>query len=171
MEATLNVNASVTEAYFLVPNDPAITDSVTQARVTQTIGGNIAAGYQFPFLGISGIKISGNGKAAVVLKDVPGTRSYGDYYFFDYDTEGGTFDESLNLGLGKGQSDLTFQRPGVAVYEAQTFLLQIYDPGEAGWVSLLPDTIDLSKTVVNSSNFSVTTGVLTVDFDFFCWVQ
>ena len=43
MEATLNVNASVTEAYFLVPNDPAITDSVTQARVTQTIGGNIAA--------------------------------------------------------------------------------------------------------------------------------
>ena len=86
MEATLNVNSSVTEAYFLVPNDAAITDSVTQARITQTIGGNIAAGYQFPFLGISGIKISGNGKAAVVLKDVPGTPNYGDYYFFDYNT-------------------------------------------------------------------------------------
>jgi hypothetical protein len=171
MEATLNVNASVTEAYFLVPNDPAITDAVTQARITQTIGGNIAAGYQFPFLGISGIKISGQGKAAVVLKDVPGTANYGDYYFFDYDTEGGTFDESLNLGLGRGQSDITFQRPGVAVYEAQTFRLEIYDPIGAEWTNLLPASIDLSKTVVNSSNFSVSTGVLTVDFDFFCWVQ
>jgi len=171
MEVNFNVNATVTDAYFLVPNDPAITDAVTQARVTQTIGGNIAAGYQFPFLGVSGIKISGNGKAAVVLKDVIGTPHYGDYYFFDYDTEGGAFDESLNLGLGKGQSDLTFQRPGVAVYEAQVFKLEIYDPGEAEWTSLLPNTIDLSKTVVNSSNFSVSTGVLTVDFDFFCWVQ
>lgn len=178
MEATLNVNSSVTEAYFLVPNDAAITDSVTQARITQTIGGNIAAGYQFPFLGISGIKISGQGKAAVVLKDLAGTPNFGDYYFFDYNTEGGNLDESLNLGLGKGQSDLTFQRPGVAVAEAQTFRLEIYDPTAGAWVSLFRDSVapyadivNLSNTVVNTSNFTVGTGLLTVDFDFYAWVQ
>ena len=182
MEAELNVQAQTTEAYFLVPNDAAIGNTITQAYIADTAtgqyGGRIAAGYQFPYLGISGIKISGKGKAAVILKDIVGTRSYGDYYFFDYDTEGGTKDESINLGLGRGQSDLTFQRPGVAVAESQTFKLEIYDPTAGAWVSLFRDNVapyadivNLSNTVVNTSNFTVGTGLLTVDFDFYAWVQ
>ena len=117
--------------------------------------GTITAGYQFPFLGISGIKITGKGKAAVILRDIPGTANYGDYYFFDYyggETVG--TDESINLGLSRGQSDLTFQRPGEAVAEAQSFRLEIFDGlTDNAWESLLPVTIDTSKSVVSTQTF------------------
>ena len=172
LEAEITVAATTTEAYFLVPYN-TINDGNPAYIQGPSGSGTITAGYQFPFLGISGIKITGKGKAAVILRDIPGTANYGDYYFFDYyggETVG--TDESINLGLSRGQSDLTFQRPGEAVAEAQSFRLEIFDGlTDNAWESLLPNTIDTSKSVVSTSNFSVSTGLLTVDFDFYCWVQ
>lgn len=172
LEAEITVAATTTEAYFLVPYGEI--DNGSPAYIQGPSGsGTIAAGYQFPFLGISGIKITGKGKAAVILRDIPGTPHYGDYYFFDYSGgESVGTDESVNLGLSRGQSDLTFQRPGETVAEAQSFRLEIYDGlVDNVWKSLLPNTVDTSKSVVSTSNFSVSTGLLTVDFDFYCWVQ
>jgi hypothetical protein len=37
------------------------------------------------------------------------------------------------------------------------------------WGSLIPG-IGLSKAIINATNFSVSTGILTVDFDFMCYV-
>ena len=54
------------------------------------------------------------------------------------------------------------------------FLLQIWDPtsGASGaWTNLLGTVLDLSASVVKSSNFVVTTGVLTADFEFTNWVK
>ena len=42
--------------------------------------------------------------------------------------------------------------------------------GGVGWSSLLPGTINLTKSIVNTSNFTLGTGLLTVDFGFLCYV-
>jgi len=153
MEASITVTGETTDAYFLIP-DGAAYDQVTYT----TVGGvSFKAGTQFPFLGITGIKISGKGKAAVLLADL---NNDGDYY----DT-----DEAININLATGANEITLQRPGVSVSEDANFVLQIYD-GVSTWYDLFP-LLDLSKSVVSSSNFNVTSGLLTVDFDFYCWVK
>jgi hypothetical protein len=170
MEASVTVEANTEEAYFLIPgksNDGH--DNLTPVLINgdgvltpdeTTVGGlNWKLGKQFPFLGISGIKISGKGKAAVVLRDI---NSDGDYL----DTN-----ESTNINLTSGSSDITFQKPGKVVYADANFQLEIANPATSNWIPLLPDTIDLTRSVVTTENFRVETGLLTVDFDFYCWVS
>ncbi|MBS1722304.1 MAG: hypothetical protein JSS66_04770 [Armatimonadetes bacterium] len=130
-------------------------------------------GTQFPFLGVSGVTVSGTGTAAVLLEDLTG-----DYDFDDYDQdyawqEG---DESLNLSYGQGAgSDITLQLPGQPVCVPSTFCVRIYNPNTSQWESLFYDgsseVVDLSKSVVKMSSFNVTTGLLTAQFEFFCWVK
>lgn len=122
-------------------------------------------GTQFPFLGVAGIQVKGSGSAAVLLEDIDDN---GDFI--------GT-NESINLSLEPGTTDMTLQDPGIVRTEAANFKIEIYDPRWAaeggsgiGWSSLLPD-LDLSKAVVHSSNFKLGTGIMTVDFNFSCWVK
>ena len=152
MEASIKVTGESQDLYFLIPNGAAY-DQVTPTTVS---GISFKAGTQFPFIGISGIKISGSGKAAVFLKDL---NADGDYY----DT-----DEHINVDLYSGADDMTLQRPGVSVYEPADFVLEIYNG--TTWENLMP-AVDLSRSVVHSSNFNVNSGLLTVDFDFTCWVK
>lgn len=152
MEASIKVTGETTDAYFLIPNGAAF-DQVTYTTVGDV---SFKAGTQFPFIGITGIKISGSGKAAVLLADL---NSDGDFY----DT-----DESINVNLATGANDMTLQRPGVSVSEDADFVLQIYDG--TNWNDLFP-SVDLSRSVVHSSNFAVSSGLLTVNFDFTCWVK
>jgi hypothetical protein len=152
MEASIKVTGETTDAYFLIPNGAAF-DQTTYTTVGDV---SFKAGTQFPFIGITGIKISGSGKAAVLLSDL---NSDGDFY----DT-----DESINVNLATGANDMTLQRPGVSVSEDADFVLQIYDG--TNWNDLFP-SVDLSRSVVHSSNFAVSSGLLTVNFDFTCWVK
>jgi hypothetical protein len=152
MEASIKVTGETTDAYFLIPNG-AVIDQTTYTTVGDV---SFKAGTQFPFIGITGIKISGSGKAAVLLSDL---NSDGDYF----DT-----DESVNINLATGANDMTLQRPGVSVSEDADFVLQIYDG--TNWNDLFP-SVDLTRSVVHSSNFAVSSGLLTVNFDFTCWVK
>jgi len=130
-------------------------------------------GTQFPFIGVNGINISGSGTAAVLLEDLTG-----DYDFDDYDQdyawqEG---DESMNLSYGENAgSDITLQMPGQSICVPSTFCLNIYNPDASRWESLFYDgsseVVNLSKSVVKASSFNVTTGLLTAEFEFECWVQ
>jgi hypothetical protein len=160
MEASVTVEANTEEAYFLIPGGVSIDGSGNLTPATSNVGGvTWKLGKQFPFLGINGIKISGKGKAAVVLRDI---NSDGDYL----DTN-----ESTNINLTSGSSDITFQKPGLVVSADANFQLEIADPANSDWIPLLPDTIDLTRSVVTTENFRVETGLLTVDFDFYCWVS
>ena len=171
----------------------AITNPLKSTSTTDAngnLGGNnpYNFGTQFPFIGVSGITVEGSGKAAVELTDAS---TPADYDFEDYNNSGAKF-EGVNVDLtpdggGDGNNyELTWQTPGVV----RTSALQAGDAAEAGfaleiwdatkatpqWVNLFQnsagtDVINLSKSVVKSSNFQVSTGVMTSDFEFQCWVK
>jgi hypothetical protein len=166
MDAQLQVQVQTAEHYFL-----GGTTDCDAGNDVQDLARNW--GTQFPFIGVSGVTISGSGTAAVLLDDLTG-----DYDFDDYDQtyawqEG---DESLNLSYGENAgSDITLQLPGQSVCVPSTFCLNIYNPDTTEWESLFWDgaqeVVDLSKSVVRSSSFNVSTGLLTAEFEFFCWVK
>lgn len=185
ISASLNVQANIDKQYFFIPGnwddyrgwgDPnkaadPITDSgvgSTNITITRSGGSGITfqPGTQFGFLGISSLQISGNGQAAVLMEDL---NSDGDFT----DT-----DESINLSLKPGTTDMTLQDPGIVRYENTNFKIEIFDPAwltaypaGLGWTSFLSPSIDTSKSIVNTSNFSLTPGLLTVNFDFKCWIK
>jgi hypothetical protein len=180
MSATITVQAQSTKANFFIPGDWGDyrgwgvyggTGSTQLTLVNEDLsartgtGVTFQPGTQFPFLGISSIQITGSGKAAVLLEDLNTDNDFTDV------------NESINLSLQTGTTDMTLQNPGFADTEAQNFVIEIYDPVWAagggagvGWSSLLPGTINLTKSIVNTSNFSLGTGLLTVDFGFLCYV-
>ena len=170
IEANIEVKSNVDTKYFLVPNATStnIMDETGQGElvtIPNTGGTQYSFGNQFPFIGITGVEISGGGKAAVLLQDL---NSDGDFTDFT----SGTSDESINLTYGVNEpssGDLTLQIPGGAVYESVAFSFEIYNPTTDAWVSLLP-SLNLTRSVINKSNFEITNGLLTVDFGFTCWV-
>lgn len=185
ISATLSVNANIDKQFFFIPGDwndfrgwgdptkvgDPITDSgigSTNITITRSGGSGITfqPGTQFGFLGVSSLQISGNGQAAVLMEDL---NTDGDFT----DT-----DESINLSLKPGTTDITLQDPGISRYENTTFRIEIFDPkwrdaypAGLGWTSFLSPKLDISKSIVNTSNFSLTPGLLTVSFDFKCWVK
>lgn len=185
ISASINVSATIDKQYFFIPGDwndyrgwgnpNLVADPITVPGVGSTnltierTGGSgitFQPGTQFGFLGISSLQISGNGQAAVLMEDL---NSDGDFT----DT-----DESINLSLKSGTSDMTLQDPGISRYENANFKIEIFDPAwlaaygpGLGWTSFLSPSIDVSKSVVTTSNFSLTPGLLTVNFDFKCWVK
>ena len=86
--------------------------------------------------------------------------------------------------LGSNYADeniagITTQAPGKTVLsstDATSFALEVAaDPAYTsstgtGWTNLLYSGIGLSKSIINATNFQVSTGILTVDFDFMCYV-
>jgi len=180
MSATITVQAQSTKANFFIPGDwgdyrgwgvyggtgsTQLTLKNEDLSARAGTGVTFQPGTQFPFLGISSIQITGSGKAAVLLEDLNADNDFEDT------------NEAINLSLKSGTTDMTLQNPGFADTEAQNFVIEIYDPVWAagggagvGWSSLLPGTINLTKSIVNTSNFSLGTGLLTVDFGFLCYV-
>ena len=180
MSATITVQAQSTKANFFIPGDwgdyrgwgvyggtgsTQLTLKNEDLSARTGTGVTFQPGTQFPFLGISSIQITGSGKAAVLLEDLNADNDFEDT------------NEAINLSLKSGTTDMTLQNPGFADTEAQNFVIEIYDPVWAagggagvGWSSLLPGTINLTKSIVNTSNFSLGTGLLTVDFGFLCYV-
>ena len=180
MSATITVQAQSTKANFFIPGDwgdyrgwgvyggtgsTQLTLKNEDLSARTGTGVTFQPGTQFPFLGISSIQITGSGKAAVLLEDLNTDNDFTDV------------NESINLSLQTGTTDMTLQNPGFADTEAQNFIIEIYDPvwaagggAGSGWSSLLPGTINLTKSIVNTSNFSLGTGLLTVDFGFLCYV-
>jgi hypothetical protein len=180
MSATITVQAQSTKANFFIPGDwgdyrgwgvyggtgsTQLTLKNEDLSARAGTGVTFQPGTQFPFLGISSIQITGSGKAAVLLEDLNTDNDFTDV------------NESINLSLQTGTTDMTLQNPGFADTEAQNFVIEIYDPVWAagggagvGWSSLLPGTINLTKSIVNTSNFTLGTGLLTVDFGFLCYV-
>jgi hypothetical protein len=150
---------------------------------------------QFPFIGVAGIKVSGGGTAAVELSQLNNTDN--SYDFNDYSTTNASW-ETINVDLTSDggptgtEYELTWQLPGEVRTAADQsgsagagFLIEIWTPAGSlgpgypasdGWVSLFKDSngtdvLDLSQSVVNSSNFKVVTGVMTSEFNFTCWVK
>ena len=180
MSATITVQAQSTKANFFIPGDwgdyrgwgvyggtgsTQLTLKNEDLSARAGTGVTFQPGTQFPFLGISSIQITGSGKAAVLLEDLNADNDFEDT------------NEAINLSLKSGTTDMTLQNPGFADTEAQNFVIEIYDPVWAagggagvGWSSLLPGTINLTKSIVNTSNFTLGTGLLTVDFGFLCYV-
>ena len=180
MSATITVAAQSTKANFFIPGDwgdyrgwgvyggtgsTQLTLKNEDLSARAGTGVTFQPGTQFPFLGISSIQITGSGKAAVLLEDLNADNDFEDT------------NEAINLSLKSGTTDMTLQNPGFADTEAQNFVIEIYDPVWAagggagvGWSSLLPGTINLTKSIVNTSNFTLGTGLLTVDFGFLCYV-
>ena len=173
ISANIKVEIGTDKQYFFMPGGwedargygPA-GSGVTFDTAYSGAGNSWYPGTQFPWIGVNSIKISGGGQAAVLLQNLnPGS----DNDFLDAG-------ESTNLSLEPGTTDMTLQRPGIAVSENNPFRLELWSPeykaaGGSGWTSLLPPSIDTRVSLVNSSNFSLTTGLLTVDFGFLCWVR
>lgn len=206
LSANISVSATVDKRYFFIPGDwgdfrgwgtktnttdvlPNVATGIGSTELHyftlpgQTgIGLTFQPGTQFPWLGISGVKIQGSGQAAVLLQNLnPGTNANF--------TDAG---ETINLSLEPGTTDMTLQDPGIARTEAADFRIEIYDPlwhqdqlnsplifdqtwanshGGLGWTSFLSPMIDTSRSIVHTSNFSLNPGLMTVDFSFICYVK
>jgi len=202
MSATINVSATTDKKYFFIPGDwndyrgwgtlggatgydvgtgvGSTNLTIRNADGSARSGSGITfqPGNQFPFIGISGLKISGNGKAAVLLENLTDSGGTGTSSFLDTN-------ESINLSVQSGTTDITLQDPGVVRYENADFRVEIYDPiwhaaqtagnltpsAGFGWTSLLSTDIDTSRAIVHTSNFSLTPGLMTVDFNFITWIK
>ena len=164
-EASVDVNVETQKTYFINPYDfinpaagygsPSITGGGGGTALPSQLSGNgisIVYGSQFPHIGVNGITISGKGKGAVVV--------------------GSSYASETTAGI-------TTQAAGVTVLASATndvsFALEIAGTtgnnmaGTPTWQNLIAG-IGLSKSIINATSFSVSTGILTVEFDFMCYV-
>lgn len=170
-DANIQVNVQTVQNYFM-QGRPAGSSSGDPA---QDLSRNW--GTQFPYIGVSGITISGSGTAAVLLDDLNSDYDFADG---DYPYPWQEGDESLNVNTGTGSgadSEITLQTPGQTVTVPSDFALEMYNHTASQWESLFYDSatstnvVDLSRSVVRSVTFNVTTGLLEVNFEFFCYVK
>ena len=163
-EASVDVNVETQKTYFINPynfsdptagyGSPSIGGGGGGTALLSQLSGNgisIVYGSQFPHIGVNGITISGKGKGAVVV--------------------GSNYASETTAGI-------TTQAAGVTVLasaEDVTFALEIAGTtgnnmaGTPTWQNLIAG-IGLSKSIINATSFSVSTGILTVEFDFMCYV-
>jgi hypothetical protein len=167
-EASVDVNVETSKTYFINPYAFVNANNSYGTPIVNSVGSggtalqsalygsgtgiSIRYGSPFPHIGINGITVSGKGKGAVVI---------GSNYA----------DENI--------AGITTQAPGKTVLsssDATSFALEVAaDPTYTsstgtGWTNLLFSGIGLSKSIINATNFQVSTGILTVDFDFMCYV-
>lgn len=184
IEASLNIQVNTEQKYFIGAYVTAtnVTESGGDGEaVINTLGTKINSGSQFPTIGVSGIQISGSGKAAALLRNLnEGLGDPADYDFNDYNTvQDDAADEAINVNLGTGLSDLNLQKPGKVVYDDTGLQIEVFkytnNSGTGSWESLLTynntAVVDLRRAVINKANFNVEPGMLTIDFDFTCWVK
>ena len=158
-EASVDVNVETQKTYFINPydfNDPNAGYQLANGGGTSlpsVLSGNGISykyGTQFPHIGVNGLTISGKGKGAVVVGST-----------YASETTAGVTTQSAGRTVLASAGDVTF-----ALEIAQQTGFANVSPT---WGSLIPG-IGLSKAIINATNFSVSTGILTVDFDFMCYV-
>ena len=157
-EASINVNVETSKAYFINPYN--FTNPEGGYKLSGGGGTNLPSGLSgngisykygtpFPHIGINGITVSGKGKGAVVV--------------------GSTYADENIAGITTQIAGKTV----LASASSTSFALEVagYDTANVfGWQNLIPAGIGLSKAIINATNFQVNTGILTVDFDFMCYV-
>lgn len=159
MEANIHVDVEVIKTFFIAGNNGSTSNGNPIPNPNP-----YNFGTQYPWLGVSGVTITGGGKAAVLLVDLNA-----DGYF----TASG---EATNVDLGN-TTELTIQQPGDTTTVAQDFSMEVYDGASDTWVGLFrqygasEDLFDLSRSLLTKADFSVSPGLLTVDFEFKCYVQ
>lgn len=140
-KATISVDVQTEETVFLATGDSNAPDAAFM-------------GTQYPFLGVSGIKVSGEGTAAVITSVSPG--------------------DGQNDPQDPSTQDLTIQTGGQVNKTTNDFQLNVFD-GNGGVINLFvyegKPLVDLSKAAITSTNFQVGTGILTVNFGFTAWVK
>ena len=162
-DANIEVMVTIQDTFFIGAKVPE-TDTNPQA-ILNVAGGTFHSGTQFPTMGVTGIAMKGSGKAVVALRDI---NDDGDFNDFSGDQNNDS-DESLNLKIGGGSTDLTLQTPGQVIHEDGTFSLQIRRDNT--WEELIP-SVDLTRSVIEKANFSTDgAGMMTMDFGFTCWVK
>jgi hypothetical protein len=174
MDCNVQVNVGVEKLFFLggAGNDPLRggPDPFTSDEMATYNWGT-----QRPWIGVKSIAVSGSGTAAVLLEDLQG-----DYNFFasDYGTNYQPPEDSVNVEMKEIINELTLQSPGVTNSAPSTFTIEIWDPVGATWRSVFAPIgdptnpiVDLSKSIVSGADFKVSPGVLTVNFQFHCWVK
>jgi hypothetical protein len=157
-EATVDVNVDTVKNYFINPYE--FNNQVGGYKLTGNGGTTLASvlypggtgiswkyGTPFPHIGVNGITVSGKGKGAVVV---------GSNYASE--TLAGVTTQVAGKTILASSDDVSFNLE-VAGYSSSGF----------GWSSLIPG-IGLSKAIINATNFTVNTGILSVEFDFMCYV-
>jgi hypothetical protein len=195
MEATLEVTVQTDRKYFIAGSEVGWGDTAQYVHPDlETTHNPLKSnetnnpynfGTQFPFIGVTGIRVQGSGKAAVELSDLSAPV---DYDFNDYATPQAKW-EAINVDLTSdggnngNHYELTWQQPGEVRTAADQlndptavgFQLQIWNPSSTtagAWEDLLQGSgLNLDYSVVTKSDFQVTTGILTVDFAFINWVK
>lgn len=118
---------------------------------------------QFPFFGVTGMTLSGNGTAAVSIGEENTPVTPGGL---------GTNDSQLR---DAGAADVTYQSAGeTSVYDGD-FAIEVYD-ARFGWQSLFTKSdgsqlIDLSKAIVTKAEFHASNEMITVNFAFKCYIK
>lgn len=159
LEARIEVSVKVVTQVFIAGKDGTTGDG---NPIPNPNPNNF--GTQYPWLGVSGITITGGGKAAVLLRDLDNDKLY--------QSSG----EAVNVNLGNG-TELTIQQPGCTTTVNADFAIEVYDCDNNVWVGLFrkhgasQDLFNLSRSLLTRANFTVSTDLLTVDFDFKCYVQ
>jgi len=159
LEARIEVSVKVTKQVFIAGKDGTTSDG---NPIPDPNPYNF--GTQYPWLGVSGITITGGGKAAVLLKDLDADKLYQ------------SAGEAVNVNLGDG-TELTIQQPGCTTTVNDVFAIEVYDCDNDVWVGLFrksgasEDLFDLSKSLLTRANFVISPDLLTVDFEFKCYVQ
>jgi len=159
-EANVDVNVETQKTYFINPydfSDPGIGYQLSGGGGTNlpsVLSGNGISykyGTQFPHIGVNGLTISGKGKGAVVVGST-----------YASETTAGVTTQSAGRTVLASAGDVTF---ALEIAQQDGFRMS----ASPTWASLIPG-IGLSKAIINATNFSVSTGILTVDFDFMCYV-
>ena len=195
MEATLEVTVQTDRKYFIAGSEVGWGDSAQYVHpdletTHNPLKSNEANnpynfGTQFPFIGVTGIRVQGSGKAAVELSDlsVPVDYDFNDYSTTQTQWEAINVDLTSDGGNNGNHYELTWQQPGEVRTAADQlndptavgFQLQIWNPSSTtagAWEDLLQGSgLNLDYSVVTKSDFQVTTGILTVDFSFINWVK
>jgi len=159
LEARIAVNVKVVTQVFIAGKDGTTSDG---NPIPDPNPYNF--GTQYPWLGVSGITITGGGKAAALLRDLDSDKLYQ------------TAGEAINVNLGDG-TELTIQQPGCTTTVNADFAIEVYDCDNNVWTGLFRkygDTVDLfnlSRSLLTKANFTVSPDLLTVDFEFKCYVQ
>ena len=157
-EASISVNVETSKAYFINPynfvnpNSGYTLASGGGTNLPSGLSGNGISykyGTPFPHIGVNAITVTGKGKGAVVV--------------------GSTYADENIAGITTQSAGKTV----LASASSTSFALEVagYDTANVfGWQNLIPAGIGLSKAIINATNFQVNTGILTVDFDFMCYV-
>jgi len=159
-EASVEVSVETQKTYFINPYDFADPDGGYKltgnggTSLPSVFGGSGISykyGTQFPHIGVNGLTISGKGKGAVVVGST-----------YASETTAGVTTQSAGRTVLASAGSVTF---ALEIAEQNGFNMS----AAPAWASLIPG-IGLSKAIINATNFSVSTGILTVDFDFMCYV-